>query len=196
MALQGKEEISTSIQPKFQIPARPNIMNLASGSQFGNCKTIIQSNAQNSQSWVLPKPASINGINTSFDWSELESGVIGDVIQTLQNGYNSIKDNGVSDVLNGIKGAFDNQQARDTVHKLMEKGLLHTAQAMAPNVTGIALQKLGKSYNPQTIKAFKAPHFRSYTFSFNIVPQNEAEFRKVQAGLKSFRQAASRKTGR
>jgi hypothetical protein len=145
------------------------------------------------QAVILYMPNSTPGVGNSQQWGDVNFiGPVGALMKDIGIGAtNTINAKGgisgiVDTFTSQLTGIYDSNKGN--AGNIVRQGVL---SAVAPMLGADASQLMalskGEVYNPNVELLYKAPGMRSFNFSFNFVPKNAAEARKVNEIIRNFK---------
>lgn len=194
MAVLGKEYITTSIRPKFQIPITPEVT-IVSPKQTSLSRCTITLNGGNKAA-VLPFPTNGLDFKSDFTWEPGDAGIFADILGKVN--FQDFNGDGFINAMKSVMGIGKNvfssllDNAENTGGKIGRRAAMNiTKSIIGDTAVGVALQSSRLAYNPQKVMHFVGPDFKSYNFTFDIVPQNKSEADEAKSWIQSLRQHAA-----
>lgn len=192
MGIIGQEYTTASIKPKFQIPVTPEVTVVSTG-QTARARTLISTNGGGNV-WTLPLPTSGLDFGATFNWDAESRGVVGDIVDFFKNNVSAEGDT-TMDKLQSILDSIQNtsiEEIKKVGSAILNKAAYNVANEMVGTGTVNAiLQKTGLSYNSNKVLYFQEPTFKTYSFTFDLVPQNEKESATIKKGLQALKSFAA-----
>ena len=141
------------------------------------------------QSVILYMPNSTPGVGNSQQWGDVNFiGPVGALVQNLGIQATNVTQGSVSGMVDRFTEGLTSIRDNTDVGGVMRQGMLSAiAPTLGANASQLMALSKGEVYNPNVELLYKMPGMRSFNFSFNFVPKNAAEARRVNEIIRNFK---------
>ena len=141
------------------------------------------------QAVILYMPNSTPGVGNSQQWGDVNFiGPVGALVQNLGIQATNVTQGSVSGMVDRFTKGLTSIRDNTDVGGVMRQGMLSAiAPTLGANASQLMALSKGEVYNPNVELLYKMPGMRSFNFSFNFVPKNAAEARKVNEIIRNFK---------